>query len=373
MWIIYRPDSILIWKNKEVKSRLKRYYAVMNNKLPAKFQIAKKIEAEDNLKASTKELWRTHKETSEQFRETLMEIDEGKKTIKSLRKPKISYLDLKAEIARRIMENCHFCERRCGVNRLKGEKGTCGAGCRPRVSTAFLHTGEEAPLVPSGTIFFTGCPFKCVFCQNYDISQFPENGKEVTPEELARIAADLKREGALNINWVGGDPLPNTYAIIESLKYLDLNVTQLWNSDMFCSVETMELLFDVIDFWLPDFKYGNDECAFRLSKVKGYWEIVSRNHKMAYNETVVNGSSAMIIRHLVLPNHVECCTEKVLKFIADETPLALVNVMQQYRPEYLVSRHPEKYPDVSRRPNRDEINKAYGLAKQLDLLFEPVS
>ncbi|RLF19357.1 MAG: pyruvate formate lyase-activating protein, partial [Thermoprotei archaeon] len=209
---------------------------------------------------------------------------------------------------------------------------------------------------------------RCVFCQNYDISQ--ENiygGIEVNARQLAIMQKELRKEGARNINHVGGEPTPNLHTILESLSYLDVNVPQLWNSNMYCSTETMSLLREVIDIWLPDFKYGNDDCAFRLSGIRRYVEVVTRNLKIAAE------SGDMIIRHLVLPNHIECCTEPVLKWISENTPRALVNIMEQYRPEYLVARNPDKWPDIARRLHRDELYRAYELGRKYKLCFEPVS
>ncbi|MEM2591266.1 MAG: pyruvate formate lyase-activating protein, partial [Thermofilaceae archaeon] len=145
------------------------------------------------------------------------------------------------------------------------------------------------------------------------------------------------------------------------------NVPLLWNSNMYMSVEALQLLLDIIDIWLPDFKYGNDECALRLSKVPRYFEVVSRNHKMAHD------SGDMIIRHLVLPNHVECCTKPALKWISENCPRALVNIMDQYRPEHLVAFYPEKYREIARRPSPRELEEAYAFADELGLVWRPVS
>ena len=182
----------------------------------------------------------------------------------------------------------------------------------------------------------------------------------------------MKREGARNINYVGGDPTPSTWIILDAIRQLRVNIPQLWNSNMYCSKECMMLLLDVMDFWLPDFKYGNNECAEKLSKVKNYWEVVSRNHKLAYEQTVANGSSGMIIRHLVLPGHVECCTRPVLEWIAENCPKALVNVMSQYYPTHLVPKS-KNYRDINRRVSPEEMRKAYQLADELGLVWRPVS
>jgi len=132
---------------------------------------------------------------------------------------------------------------------------------------------------------------------------------------------------------------------------------------MYCSVETMALLREVIDIWLPDFKYGKDSCARRLSLVEDYWEITTRNLEMAYN------SGDMIIRHLVLPNHIECCSKPVLRWIGKKCPRALVNIMGQYRPEYLVARYPDRWPDISRIPTPEEMEEVYRYAQKLGILY----
>ena len=248
--------------------------------------------------------------------------------------------------------------------------GACRLSWDIYVHSAFLHLGEEAPLVPSGTIFYGGCNFTCVYCQNFDVSQTqPRQGVRVTPRRLAAIQDALAGRGARNINHVGGDPTPSLHVIVESLLYVQSDVPQLWNSNFYMSSEAMELLVDLIDIWLPDFKYGNDRCATRLSAVPRYWEVVTRNLRVAAEH------GDMIIRHLVLPGHLECCTRPVLEWIARNLPRdrILVNVMDQYRPMHLVARYPRRWPDIARRPRLEEVEEARRLASSLGLLWEPVS
>lgn len=368
-----RPDARLVWENEEVSKRLSWYRSVMNDEKPARFLICKRIRAPGDITAmSTKELWGLHSELSSEFFEVLAAIERGEATLSDFDVPETSFLDVKVELVKRMLRKCVFCERRCGVDRASGNVGFCRLDETARVASWFHHWGEEAPLIGrggSGTIFFSSCNFRCVFCQNWDISTNPLSGIEVDPPTLAKMAEVLRKEGAANINYVGGEPTPNLHVIVESLKYLNVNVPLLWNSNMYCSTETMAILAELIDIWLPDFKYGNDECAMRLSAAPKYFEIVTRNHKMAYEAS----SGNMIIRHLVLPGHIECCTKPVLEWIAKNTPHALVNVMRQYRPEHLVLKHPERYPDVARRVSRAEMKEAYDYAKSLGLLYEPVS
>ncbi len=262
-----------------------------------------------------------------------------------------SLLDVKRRLADKIFHHCHFCERRCNVDREEME-GKCGVQ-KARVTTEFLHYGEEPMLIPSHTIFFSGCTFSCVFCQNWDISQ-NKTGFFIEPERMAEIIE--KRKGK-NVNWVGGDPTPNVPYILDVLNHCDINLPQIWNSNMYCSEETMKLLNSVIDLYLTDFKYGNNECASRLSKVDNYWEIITRNHVLASKQ------GDMIIRHLVMPNHIECCSKVILKWISDTIPLAHVNIMSQYRPEYNAC----DYPEISRPIRSEEYLEAYTYGKELGL------
>lgn len=367
-----RPDALSVWADPDVKERLSHYYSVMKNERPARFLVAKYISIDIDPYSKEilfEELWNLHEKTSREFHGFYKDmINEGIDKLSRYNRPKYSYLDLKIAIAYRLMNPCRLCERRCSARRLEGRPGVCTVDREIIVHSYFHHMGEEAPLVPSGTIFYGGCNFKCAFCQNYDISQVnPRGGDKLTVQELVAIQTYLRRRGARNINHVGGEPTPHIPFIIESLKYLDVNVPQLWNSNMYMAEESMKLLEDIIDIWLPDLKYGNDKCAWRLSKVKNYWEVVTRNIKRAHD------TGDIIIRHLVLPNHIDCCTEKVLKWISENTPRALVNIMEQYRPEHIVSKYPHMYPDIARRPTYEEMKRAYEIAEKLGILYKPVS
>jgi putative pyruvate formate lyase activating enzyme len=129
----------------------------------------------------------------------------------------------------------------------------------------------------------------------------------------------------------------------------------------------MRLLAEVIDVWLPDFKYGNDRCAERLSGARDYFRVVSRNHLLAYH------SGEVIIRHLVLPNHIECCSIPILEWVSKNMPDCMVNIMEQYRPEHKVRARPQDYPDISRRVNSDEMKRVLERADELGICWSPVS
>ncbi len=243
-------------------------------------------------------------------------------------------------------------------------------------------------------------------CQNGDISHDKENGIPVSPREVAAMAWQLRKEGCHNINWVGGEPTVHLHTIVEAIRLLgspptpedltyvqsvnpgaawpfrrpdavgmyegEFNVPMLWNSNFFMSPEAMRILRPLVDVWLPDFKFGNDKCSVFLSRTPWYWETVTRNH-----QTVYDWGEDMAIRHLVMPGHVECCTKPVLAWIAAHTPQALVNVMDQYRPEYACDRfspaYDDRYRGLARRPNAEEILEAYRYAEDLGLRFEELS
>ncbi len=366
-----RPDAVEALYNETLRRCLSWYYAVMENRKPAKFVIAKSIQVNEKIEnLDLDSLWDLHRELEKEFFSRLREVQHEDLTydeyVSKYGVVEPSFLDVKIEIAKRILRSCRFCEWRCSVNRLAGEKGFCRLDATTYVHSWFLHLGEEAPLVPSGTIFYGSCNFRCVYCQNWDISQeHIYEGAIVDGKRLALISKQLREEGARNINHVGGDPTPNLHTILESMKWLDINVPQLWNSNFYMSEEAMNLLIHVIDIWLPDFKYGNNECAERLSKVRRYIEVVTRNLKIAAEH------GDMIIRHLVLPNHVECCSKKVLEWIANNLPKdrVLVNIMDQYRPEYRAY----EYKDIARRPKREELEEVYSYADKLGIIWREVS
>jgi putative pyruvate formate lyase activating enzyme len=367
-----RPDGVLVWRDKTVSRRLGWYRSVMKGQRPAKFLICKSLPCGIDLESASEEmLWLEHERLAADFKVLHERIAEGVARLEAEYPPGRSFLDLKSALLSRMLTHCNFCEWNCLVDRVRGtRKGACRMDAATTVSTWFRHFGEEAPLVGdhgSGTIFFAGCVFRCVFCQNWDISQSPGNGASVDGRKLALIMKELKGEGAHNINLVGGEPTPNLHTIVDALRHLDESVAILWNSDMYASLQAMKILGDVIDIWLPDFKYGNDKCALRLSKVVRYFETVARNHRIASE----NGD--MIIRHLVLPNHVECCTKPVLAWISENCPRALVNIMDQYHPEYLVLAEPERYPNLMRHPSTSEMEKAYAYAEELRLVYRQVS
>jgi putative pyruvate formate lyase activating enzyme len=334
-----------------IRANLPIYFDIQENRRHARFQVAKAVAIELDESMDLDELWNVHTKKMEEFRRRdLAEVPDQKEG---------NLVELKRAMADKLLEECILCERRCRVDRKDGKTGVCGVK-GARLSSEFLHFGEEPELIPSHTFFFAGCTFKCVFCQNWDISQDPFAGAIVEPKDVART---IEERCGRNVNWVGGDPTSNLRFVLEVMALCELNIPMVWNSNMFASEETMRILDGVIDVYLTDFKYGNNECGERLSKVEGYFDVVSRNH------IETNRQCEMIIRHLVLPNHFECCTRPVLDWIAKalDNSRVRVNIMEQYRPEYQVLKRPKDYPDIIRRLSNNEWLKAYRYGERLGL------
>jgi putative pyruvate formate lyase activating enzyme len=366
---VLRPDSVSVWKNQEIIKRFSRYRGIIDGTQVARYIVGKTVECEYDSNSSIEDLEKLLQEKSSEFKKIMEKDVEEIKNRKTVSK---SYIHLVENIAKKYLEKCIFCERQCEVNRINGKKGFCLISKDSFISSAFLHMGEEPVLIPSGTIFFQGCNFGCVFCQNYDISQAWKNKREiedvaqkVNTKELAAVAEKLVDRGAININYVGGDPIPNIHTIIGSLIYQQSNICQLWNSNFYLTDKSLSLIIDLMDFWLPDFKYGNNECGKRYSGIENYFDIVARNHKRIHNE----GSGEICIRHLVMPNHIECCSKPILDYVAKELPKAVVNIMGQYRPQWKSS----EYSEINRRPTSHEMLEVKNYADKLGVLWRPVS
>lgn len=324
-----------------LRALLPKYHDILEENGTACYLNCKNIPVSFDESCSIDELWRIHDEALGLYA-----------VHNTMQTP--SLFDLKIELADRLFQRCCYCEHRCNVDRRK-VAGICGVQ-ESHIALEFLHYGEETVLTPSHTVFFSGCTFHCVFCQNWDISQVP-CGTIIAPKQLVNLIEQRKQQGARNVNWVGGDPTSNLLYILKVLKYLRTNIAQVWNSNMYCSEDAMKLLHGVIDLYLTDFKYGNDSCAKRLSDADGYLAVVERNHLLAYQHGEV------IIRHLVLPNHIDCCSKPIIEYIAQNLPNAVVNIMAQYRPEYIAY----EYKDISRSPTPEEIFQVREFAKNLGI------
>ncbi len=321
---------------------LERYGFINQGLLPPKFQIVKRIEAEKG-----DSLIDSHREIKMEFLKVWRKED---MSVFDEKIPEYSFLDLKIDILGEMLKECIFCERRCGVNRYE-RMGFCKCGVESYYSSEFLHFGEEPELVPSHTIFFNRCTFACVFCQNHDIVYHDD--RAVNPKELGMIVDIRRKQGSRNVNFVGGNPDQHAHTVLKILKHVSSNIPVVWNSNMYHSMELSEIVEDVVDVWLGDFKYGNSRCAEKYSKVRDYFRVVTRNFSRAREH------GELLVRHLVMPEHVECCTEKVVRWVSENLGRDVrFNLMFQYWPAYKAS----EYPEISRRLNSREMKRAMEIA-----------
>ena len=272
----------------------------------------------------------------------------------------------------KILEKCAICPHNCGINRLNNQIGRCKSKDTVKVALYSTHNFEE-PCISgkkgSGTVFFSNCNMNCVFCQNYEISQ-QGKGKEISIEELADIFIKQQEKGVENINLV----TPTSYVpqIIEAIKIARKNGLKLpivYNTNGYEKVETLKMLEGYVDIYLPDFKYSDNELGKRLSKVDNYFEIVTEALKEMYRQTgkaVFNGEGimqkGMIIRHLVLPNHI-LNSRRVLKWINENMHDVYVSVMAQYFPTYKA----KEIGDINRKLTKEEYEQIENYLYRLDL------
>ena len=274
----------------------------------------------------------------------------------------------------REMENCDLCARYCRVNRLVTTTGAiCRTGERAVVHSFAPHHGEEAVLRGwngSGTIFFSWCNLRCVFCQNWEISQ-KGIGSLVEPKEIALMMLRLQAQGCHNINLVSpSHVVAQILAAVDIAVEKGLRLPLVYNTGGYDSLEALALLDGVIDIYMPDMKYSDSEIARKYSRVRNYTEVnqtaVREMHRQVgdlvldENDLAVRG---LLIRHLVLPGNL-AGSEKVLAFIAKEiSPNTYVNLMDQYRPCYRA----EEYPPLDRAIASEEFAAVLELAERYDL------
>jgi putative pyruvate formate lyase activating enzyme len=251
---------------------------------------------------------------------------------------------------------------------LEGELGYCRSGRYARISSFTPHFGEERPLVGahgSGTIFMTGCNLRCVYCQNYDISQLGE-GREVSPEKLAEMMVCLADGGCHNINFV--TPTHFVPQILEALVpavELGLCLPLVYNSGGYDSVETLRLLDGIFDIYMPDAKYGTDAAAKKYSDAADYTgvmkaAILEMHRQVGPLEVGDDGVAVrgLLVRHLVLPEKL-AGTGEVVRFLAEEvSPETYLNVMAQYHPCYRAHQFPELSRPITLREYAEAVNLA---------------
>ncbi|OPX92155.1 MAG: Radical SAM superfamily protein [Pelotomaculum sp. PtaB.Bin013] len=256
-----------------------------------------------------------------------------------------------SETAMAALRRCELCPRRCAADRLRGETGFCGAGAAATVALAAQHHGEE-PCISgsrgSGTVFFSRCNLRCVYCQNHEIS-WGDTGRDLSATELVEVFLQRQTTGAHNLNLVSPTPyIPVIATALRQAKKQGLTIPVVYNSNAYENVAALRLLEGLVDIYLPDLKYFMEEAASRYSGVKNYFAVaaaaVLEMHRQVGNLTFNKEGLAvrgLLIRHLVLPGQRDAAC-RILEWIHSNLPAeTFVSIMSQYVPLWQAHRHPE--------------------------------
>ena len=284
-------------------------------------------------------------------------------------------LQRRAQQAVADLAACRVCPRDCGVNRLADETAVCKTGRLALVSSYFPHHGEEDCLRGwngSGTIFFSMCNLRCVFCQNADISQ-QRRGRAVTPERLAEMMLELQQQGCHNINFV--TPEHVVPQILEALPLAiagGLRLPLVYNTSAYDALESLRLFDGIIDIYMPDFKIWDERLALRYLKARDYPQAARLALREMHRQVGVLkvderglARRGVLVRHLLMPGAV-ANTTAILHFLADAlSPDTYVNIMDQYYPAAKVSA--KRYPEINRAVNGDEKRQAFAAGRETGL------
>jgi putative pyruvate formate lyase activating enzyme len=290
-------------------------------------------------------------------------------------------LDVRVAAGHRELQDCCACPRNCHVNRMADETKICNTGRYARVASAFPHFGEEDCLRGwngSGTIFFSLCNLRCVFCQNWDISQRPA-GPAHTPAEIAQLMLGLQAHGCHNINFVTPEHVaPQVLEAIAVAIPRGLRLPIVYNTSSYDSVESLKFLDGIVDIYMPDFKFWKRETAKRLAKAPDYPErareaIQEMHRQVGPLKFGPNGLArrGVLVRHLVMPGQLEEATAIFRWLAAELSSDTYVNIMGQYRPEYEVGAIARnggtKYQEIDRRADDAELLRAHEAARRAGL------
>lgn len=266
----------------------------------------------------------------------------------------------RAAIARRALTDCRLCAHDCGVNRMVGEAGLCHASAEARIFIAQTEVSDELELIPTFAIAFSGCELRCDFCITGKESWNARAGEIFDAQKIAARARVAFANGAKTIMILGGEPTIHLPAALEIVAALPEEAKLVWKTNAHGSEQARELLDGMFDVWLADYKFGNDACAQRLAKVSDYTRVVRENLIWA------DEHSELIVRHLLMPGHVECCWRPVAEWLADNLPGVKVNLRSGFWPAWHAARHGELRGTVS----RSENDAAWQIAREcgLDLI-----
>ena len=264
----------------------------------------------------------------------------------------LDFVSQRAGSARQMYRCCRLCEHRCGVDRIAGQRGLCGADTVARVWRYWVDYAEERTLAPSLLVYLSGCDLRCDFCISEAYAFEPRRGVALTPPWLDGVLDWAADQGARTLQWIGGEPTIHAPAIVEVSGRCTRRLPVVWKSDFYGTPETWQLLDSLVDLYVADFKFGNDACAERIAGVRRYVEIVTRNL------ADVASRGQLIVRHLLLPGHGECCLRPILAWLKQRLPQVPLSIRDGYLPRWRAGRHRE----LARPLTPDEGPRAWQLA-----------
>lgn len=263
----------------------------------------------------------------------------------------------RARLAHAALGGCRLCPQDCGVNRLAGERGWCGAGATARVFSAQVEVGDELELIPTYAVAFNGCDMRCAFCITGIDSWNPHRGEPFDATVLAEKATVALQSGARTVMVLGGEPTIHLPEAIRFVAALPSTARLVWKTNAYIAAGAREWLDGLFDVCLADYKFGNDRCAERLGAIVDYQPHVQDTLLWA------SQTSDLIIRHLLMPGHLACCWEPIARWIATHLPATKVSLRSGFWPAWKARQHPEL-----RRPVRTtEEQQAAGIARSYGL------
>ena len=262
--------------------------------------------------------------------------------------------------AKKLLRSCVLCPRRCGVNRLDGERGYCGLDSRAWWFQELIHYGLEFELIPAHAIYLAGCNMRCVFCNAARWNALPDSACRWDTASMKQLVEERRAQGAKNLFFVGGEPTVSLHAILELLAALPERFTVVFDSNMYFSPETMELLRGVVDTYVADFKFGNDRCAQAIADAPDYFETVAGRLRFA------ESSASLIVRHLLMPGHFDCCFKPVLKWLKRELRAPRLAIRGEYMPPNRSARE-RATAGMNQYLPPDVYNAARDLAKETEV------
>ncbi len=261
----------------------------------------------------------------------------------------------RARQAREELSCCRLCPHECGVNRTAGEKGYCGLDATVRVFREMIYCGEEQELIPSHQVHFAGCNLRCEFCLVAEWNEEPRAAEKINYEDMAKRIVRRRKEGAKTLNLLGGEPAVNLHGVLELLSLADSKTKVVWNSNMYYNDIVDRLMTGLADVYLADLKCGDSRCAEAMLEARDYVEVAKENILKAWKH------SEIIVRHVVIPGHNECCLKPVLEWLAEKMPEVKLSLRTNYIPPAEAVSAPKGYL------KEEDVQSALNLARSMGL------